>query len=190
MRYASIWSLAILTAALQPGAVLVRDIDGRERRPFDPAGAAGVLVFVSSDCPISNGYAPEIQRLCDGFMARGAGCLLVYEDSGITAEGVRSHLREFRYHDVPAVIDADRALAARARVTVTPEVAVVARGGAVRYRGRIDNRYVAAGRPRQVVTSHDLSDALDAVLNGRTVPHAETEAFGCFITPAPPRSLR
>jgi len=32
------------------------------------------------------------------------------------------------------------------------------------------------------VTSHDLRDALDAVLAGGKVPRPETEALGCFIT--------
>ena len=45
----------------------------------------------------------------------------------------------------------------------------------------IDNQYAALGKPRRVVTTHDVRDALDAVLAGRAVAHPETEAFGCFI---------
>ena len=51
----------------------------------------------------------------------------------------------------------------------------------MKYRGRIDNQYAALGKPRRVVTVHDLRDALDAVLAGRPVANPETEAFGCFI---------
>jgi hypothetical protein len=65
---------------------------------------------------------------------------------------------------------------------VTPTAVVVDAQGTVRYRGRVDNLYAALGKTRQQVTSHDLRDALDAVLAGRPVAHPETEAIGCFIT--------
>ena len=44
-----------------------------------------------------------------------------------------------------------------------------------------DNFYAATGRPRRVVTEHDLRDALDAVFSGQTVPKPETQAVGCYI---------
>jgi hypothetical protein len=64
---------------------------------------------------------------------------------------------------------------------VTPEAVVVTPAGVIKYRGRIDDRYIALGQQRRVVTSHDLRDAIDAVIGGKAVPHAETEAVGCFI---------
>jgi hypothetical protein len=87
-----------------------------------------------------------------------------------------------------ATVDRSRAVAKRARTTVTPSVVLVDRGGAIRYRGRIDNAYADLGKPRQHVTSHDLRVSLDAVLAGRPVPAPETEALGCYITD--PASLR
>ena len=87
-----------------------------------------------------------------------------------------------------AAIDRNRAVAKHAKVSVTPSVAVVDRKGAVRYRGRIDNAYADLGKPRQHVTSHDLRDALDAIVAGRPVPKPETQSLGCFIVD--PESLR
>jgi hypothetical protein len=151
--------------------------------PLEPAGVANVLVFTATDCPISNGYAPELQRVCAAYAPRGVQCLLVYEDPGVAADAVRGHLRDFGYGTMPAAIDVDGAVAARIGATITPEVAVVDRGGAVRYRGRIDNQYVAIGRQRRTVTSHDLATALDAIVAGRAVAAPETQAVGCFIVP-------
>ena len=38
-------------------------------------------------------------------------------------------------------------------------------------------------RDRRVrVTAFDLRDTLEAILNGRAVPHARTRALGCAIT--------
>lgn len=151
---------------------------------FRPPGKAGVLFFISSDCPISNSYAPEIQRLCADFGTKGINCSLVYEDVGIDASSMQKHLHEYRYTGIPAVIDVRRKIASRARATVTPEAVVVDSRGEIRYRGRIDNFYADLGKPRQQVTAHDLRDALDAVLTGRMVPHPETRALGCAIVPA------
>ena len=84
---------------------------------------------------------------------------------------------------MPAAIDRDGSLAARVRATITPQAVVVDRRGEVRYRGRIDNFYAALGRPRQVVTAHDLHDALTALAGGKPVAHPETDPIGCYIVP-------
>ena len=171
----------LLCLVLLSSAWQIRDVDGTARDLFAPSGPANVLLFVASDCPVSNGYAPEIQRICRDYRAKGVTCSLVYEDVGIDKARVRAHRDEYRYTDIPAVIDGDRTIAARANATVTPQAVVVGPGGVVKYRGRIDNQYAALGKPRRVVTVHDLRDALDAVLARRPVANPETKAFGCFI---------
>ena len=173
-----------MPAGAVAGSFQIRTIDGAALRPLEPAGVANVILFIATDCPISNGYAPEIQRLCGAYASRGIGCTLIYEDPGVTAGAVRTHLDEYRYRGVPAAIDHDGALAARVRATITPEAVVVDRNGEVRYRGRIDNFYAALGRPRQVVTVHDLQDAVKAMADGQPVATPETEAIGCYIVPS------
>jgi hypothetical protein len=159
-----------------------RGVDGRPLTPFAPAGKANVVFFIQTDCPISNSYAPEIQRVCKAYESKGIGCTLAYEDVKVDASAVRKHMDDFAYRGIPAAIDSSRALADRARATITPQAVVVDATGAVRYRGRIDNFYAALGKPRQHVTEHDLTDALDAIVAGRPVPKPDTEALGCFIT--------
>ena len=78
-------------------------------------------------------------------------------------------------------LDTARALADQAQATVTPEAAVFDRDGRLRYHGRIDDRYSDFGVDRPVPTTHDLDDALAAVLAGRTVAHPEAKAVGCAI---------
>jgi hypothetical protein len=169
---------------LLAGSLQIRGIDGTILRPLDPSGIANVLIFVATDCPIANAYAPEIQRICGAYAANGIGCALIYEDAGVTASDVRKHLENYRYGGMPAAIDRDGALAAQVRASVTPEAVVVDRRGAIRYRGRIDNFYAALGRPRQAVTAHDLQDALTALVAGKAVPASETQAIGCYIVPS------
>src|SRR5215470_1983707 len=94
-----------VTAATTP--VQIRNIDGGMLNPFRPADKANVLLFISSDCPVSNSYAPEIQRLCREFGGKGASCSLFYEDLDIKTPAVRKHLDEYAYRGLPAAIDAD-----------------------------------------------------------------------------------
>ena len=177
-------SLGIVFLLAVAPAGQTRDIDGRTITPFAPAGTAHVLFFVASDCPVSNSYAPDIQRICKVYASKGVACALAYEDVTIDRSEVRKHLDAFAYRGIPATIDASRALATRAKVSVTPSAIVIDSRGQIRYRGRIDNRYASLGKPRQHVTMHDLTDALDAVVAGTSVARAETEALGCFIAPA------
>ena len=172
----------LLLAGAQRG--VVRDVDGRALDVFKPADGAGrinVLLFVSSDCPISNGYAPAIQKICAAYASRGASCSLIYEDAAIGPAAVRAHLKEFGYSGIPAAIDAGAGVARQVNATVTPQAVVIDATGQVRYRGRIDNRYLELGKPRQVVTVHALERALDAVLAGRAVATPDTPAVGCYI---------
>ncbi len=161
----------------------ITGVRGETLRPLEPSGAANVLVFLATDCPVSNGYAPEIQRVCAAYADRGIRCLLMYEDVGATAAAVREHMTEYGYGAFAAALDTGGALAARVGASITPEVAVVDRRGAVRYHGRIDNQYAALGRPRRNVTVHDLTDALDALVAGRAITAPVTQAIGCYIVP-------
>jgi len=176
------WAILLIpTAILAAAQPTIRDLDGKLLNPFTPGGAANVLFFLTSDCPISNGYAPEIQKICAEYASRGVQCTLLYEDIGMDRRSAQKHLNEYRYRGIPAAIDADRRIANHAKATVTPEAVVVDRQGKIRYRGRINNFYADLGKPRQQVTQHDLADALKAVLAGKTVPNPETQALGCYI---------
>jgi hypothetical protein len=185
-------SAAVLHAASD--GLQFRGVNGEAMALFAPKEKASAMFFVATDCPISNWYAPTIQRVCRDYAARGVDCTLIYEDVDLGATpaaldtDVRAHLREYRYGSMTAAVDRTRVVARRAKATITPQVVVVDRSGAIRYRGRIDNAYADLGKPRQHVTSHDLRASLDAVLANRPVPAPETEALGCYITD--PASIR
>ena len=170
-----------MTFVATAAAPTIRDLGGSLLNLFEPGSAANVLFFITSDCPISNGYAPEVQKLCAEYERRGVQCTLLYEDVGIDRRSAQKHLDDFRYRGISAAIDADRKIANHANATVTPQAVVVDSKGEIRYRGRINNFYAGLGKPRQRVTQHDLADALNAVLTGKPVPNPETETFGCYI---------
>jgi hypothetical protein len=146
-----------------------------------PGTKAIVFVFTSTDCPISNRYAPELRRIVTAFGQRGVAFRLVYPNPAEQPSAIREHVAAFGYEGVIQPLrDPKLALVKFVKATVTPEAAVVA-GGRVVYHGRIDDRYVDLGLERPSATTHDLADALTAVLAGRPVAHPTTQAVGCFI---------
>jgi hypothetical protein len=140
-----------------------------------------VTFFIASDCPISNAYAPEISRICKAYAAKGIACTLAYEDAKISSDAVTKHMAEYRLLGMGSTWDATRTLADAARVTMTPTAVIADGRGRIRYQGRIDDLYINIGRTRQQVTSHDVTDALDAILAGKPVAHPQTESLGCYI---------
>lgn len=139
-----------------------------------------VLVFTTTDCPIANRYAPEINRLAAKFSGR-ARFVLVYPVPSDTDERIREHVKKFGY-TAEWRRDADRQLVSSTGVRVTPEVAILDRADSVLYRGRIDDRYVDFGKDRPQPTVRDLERSLEAVLAGRPVPAARTQAVGCILS--------
>ena len=148
--------------------------------PPAPGKKAVVLLFVATDCPISNSYAPELNRIITRYTPQGAAFFLVYPDPDTTLAAARQHARDYGF-SCPALRDPAHRLVQRAGATVTPEAAVFAPGGHLLYRGRIDDQYLGFGRRREAATRHDLRDALDAVMGGRPVATPRTPALGCFL---------
>jgi len=171
-------ALAARLAAVTP----IPDLDGAGVEVPDRDSVATVLVFAAVDCPISNRYAPEFQRLHAEYASRGVSFFLVYPEPGLDPETARRHVADY---GIPfrALLDREHRLVGHAGVEVTPEAAVLGRGGDVLYRGRIDDRWVDFGQRRPRATRHDLREALDAIVAGRSAPQPGGRAVGCYITP-------
>src|SRR4029079_18443070 len=172
------WTLAGIVVA----PLTVRDLDGRTWTPLQPAsGQIHLLVFISAECPISNRYAPEIDRIAGSYRPKHIQSFLIYTDPKTSSEAVRASLKEFHPGvSAAVVIDEGLQLATAVHATVTPEVAIYTVNGRV-YRGRIDDLYLNAGQSRRTASHRDLREALDAVVSGRPVAQPETRAVGCFI---------
>jgi hypothetical protein len=150
-----------------------------------PGGArVVVLFFATTDCPISNRYAPEIERLDHAYAGRGVRFWWVYPDQTDDAAAIAKHRKDF---GITGTLFPGRPAQAveMAHARVTPEAAVfVAEDGRLRevYHGRVDDRYIAIGQERPQATRHDLEAAIQAALAGKPVP-AGGPAVGCAIEP-------
>jgi thiol-disulfide isomerase/thioredoxin len=152
--------------------------------PVDPLKAASgkvvVLVFVRTDCPVSNRYSPTIQRLSAQHQDK-AVFWLVYPSKGDSPEMIRKHEQDFGYK-LPALRDLQRALVLQSHATITPEAAVFDANRRLIYHGRIDNLYEDFGRARTTATTHELGDAIQAAIRGKTLPADTAPAVGCYIS--------
>ena len=173
---------ALAIAALAVVSVRVPNLDGTLVDPFQaPAGTkATVFLFVSTDCPISNRYAPDIRRLHETYVKEGVAFWLVYPNPAETTADIRDHIKSFSYPGVP-LRDPRHELVKQTQIQVTPEAAIYDSHGRQTYRGRIDDRYSAVGIEKAMATRHDLQDAIAATIAGTPVAEKVTQAVGCYV---------
>jgi hypothetical protein len=176
VNLASVISLACVLAAVQ-----LNDTDGVSHAPFDlHKQKAAVLIFVGVDCPISNSYAPEINRIVKDYAGNGFDFFIVYSDPALSVADAKKHTKDYGYQ-CPALMDSDQVLMKQAKATVTPQAVVMDASGQSLYSGRIDNWYEDFGKQRYAPTTHDLRDALDAIAAGKKVATPVTKVVGCPI---------
>jgi hypothetical protein len=156
------------------------DLQNRPVNPFQSQTSARVFVFVRTDCPITNRYAPELVRIADKYRSRSVDFWLVYPDRTETTASIHEHIGAYKFPGTP-LRDVDHFLVRRAQVTVAPEAAVFDQSGKLRYHGRIDDRWVDFGKSRPTASVHDLDDAIDAILGDRKVQEEQTQAIGCTL---------
>lgn len=147
-----------------------------------------VLLFLRTDCPIANRYAPTIRRIHDEFAPHGIRFWWVYPDPRTSAADAQLHQAEYALPE-RALLDPMQRLVAAAGVAITPEAAVFDAAGRLHYRGRIDDRFVDYGVVRAQATTHELRDALRALLEGRAAAPPGGPAIGCLIADLEPTEL-
>ena len=168
-----------LDAAGHPQASGV-NLAGKPVDPFEQSvGKPLVLIYVRTDCPISNRYAPTLKVLGQKY-AGHAVFMLVYPDKSETPQAIEKHLQEYGFPFAP-LRDPQHSLVKLGKVEITPEVAVFNVQGQLIYHGRIDNWYKDFGRARPAPTTHELDAAIQAALSGGPAP-ASVGGVGCYIS--------
>tara|TARA_Y100001934_G_scaffold20432_2_gene23333 strand:+ start:2234 stop:2803 length:570 start_codon:yes stop_codon:yes gene_type:complete len=156
----------------------IKDVSGKSIRPFSKTKPS-VLIFTTYDCPVANKMAPEIQHIASNYKDK-INFLLVYTDPDTSPNELVTHRKDFGLNEITSILDAKHTLVKATGAEITPE-AVIIKKGKVLYRGRINNFYEDFGKPRRVITQHDLRDAIAAILSGKKVPQPRGECIGCYI---------
>ena len=188
---ACVLSIMLVGYARETATVYGYDLNGQAvSRLSTPGTEAIVLFFIASDCPISNRYLPEMQRIENKFAALHVAFWFVYPNVRETSEAVRRHEAAYGAEG-HILLDPHHKLVAITHAKVTPESAVlVPEYGSAEtlrtvYHGRIDDRYLEIGRERPAATQHDLERAIVDVLQHRFVQPPDGSAVGCGIIGQP-----
>ncbi|HEY3330643.1 MAG TPA: thioredoxin family protein [Capsulimonadaceae bacterium] len=134
-----------------------------------------VVLFIATKCPVSNDYNERMAALAKTYTARGFAFAGINSNVAESTAECAAHARDNKL-SFSVLKDAGNVVADAYGATKTPEAYIIDAKGVLVYHGRIDN-----SRDLADVRTHDLSDALDNVLAGKTIAQAETKAFGCSI---------
>jgi peroxiredoxin len=155
------------------------DAAGSKHSSAEWRGEKAVLIFfVAAECPVSNFYSPDFARIAHDYAKRGVVTYGVHCDEDLTAANAAAHAKEYGLK-FPMLMDPKQKLAAAVGARTTPEAFVLSPAGAVLYHGRIDDRFATNGKRRDEPTTHELEDALRAVIAGKKVELTETKPYGC-----------
>ena len=152
------------------------DTGGAERSLKSLTGKNGaVLIFISVQCPVSNGYNERMEKLAQDYKAKGVNVIGINANNTEPLSAVKSHAGE-KHLTFTILKDDGNKIADRLGATRTPEAYVIDAGGKLVYHGRIDNSQNTAN-----ITSSDLREALDEMLAGKPISKTGGAAFGCSI---------
>jgi peroxiredoxin len=140
---------------------------------------AVVVIFVGTECVINNAYLPRLAELCRAYEPQGVQCLAVNSNQQDEVQRIAEFARENEI-PFPVLKDQGGRVADLFGAQRTPEAFVLDGRRAIRYRGRIDDRF-GIGYKRAQPTRHDLAIALDEVLAGKPVTQPVSPVAGCYI---------
>jgi len=136
---------------------------------------AVVIIFIATQCPISNAYNERMVELNRDYTSKGVVFIGINSNKQESVEEVKEHAKKNGFL-FTVLKDYRNAIADKFKASVTPEVYVLNSALEVLYHGRIDD-----SKNKDKVASNDLRTTLDAVLAGKPVGTNETKAFGCTI---------
>jgi peroxiredoxin len=160
-----------------PDFVVTNVVDGKSAgfTTLSAGKKATVLVWVSTQCPVSNAYNERMEQIATSYASRGVQFVGINSNATEPTSGVAAHAKTNGL-TFPIYKDDGNKVADQFEARVTPEVFIADEKGTLVWHGPIDDQQ----NPNQVSKKY-LQAALDAVLAGQTPPAADKRPFGCGI---------
>ncbi len=164
-------------------------IDGKNHKLADYASSAVlVVVFNCNHCPIAQMYERRIAQLATDYADRGVSVVAIEpnEPKALTIDELDSSdmsdsleemkiRADYKHLTYPYLYDGETQSVTDAYgPQATPHAFVFDSSRHLRYEGRVDNSYRS-----ELVTTHEVRDAIDALLAHREVAVKHTGVFGC-----------
>lgn len=135
-----------------------------------------VLMFVATQCPVSNAYNERYNKLFEDYSAKNVAFVGINSNKQESVEEIKQHAAEHGFK-FPILKDINNIIADKLDAQRTPEIFVVhPTTYEILYHGRIDD-----SQRESLIKTNDLRAALDEILAGKPVTVKETKAFGCTI---------
>jgi peroxiredoxin len=138
-----------------------------------------VVAFLGTDCPLAKLYAGRLQAIADEYAKEGVAVVAVMSNAQDSLAKITAFVgqHEIKY---PVLKDRQNEVADQFGAERTPEVFLLDRERAIRYRGRVDDQFLV-GVMRDKPTRADLRLAIDERLAGKAVSVPQTESEGCIV---------
>ncbi len=157
-------------------------VDGKNHSPKEfKDKEVLVVIFTCNHCPYAQAYQKRIKAIQSDFVARGAQVVAInsndatgYPDDSFAKMIERAREKKFNF---PYLRDESQEIARAFGAQVTPDCFAFDKKRILRYRGRVDDNWQ---NPEQAKT-HDLKNAIEALLSGKEPNPKEASAIGCSI---------
>ena len=136
---------------------------------------ATVVMFISTQCPVSNKYNERIIALYNDYKDQGVQFIGINSNRNESVKEIVEHSKANEFHFL-VLKDLKNEIADNFGAKRTPEIYLLDEKRMLRYRGAIDNS-------QQNPETHYLREVLDLVIAGKGIPEnlKNTKAFGCTI---------
>lgn len=152
----------------------VKDINGKSITL--PDGKPRVLFFANLTCPCVKAYDERMKAIHEKYASKGIEVAYVFSDVSDTLPNIRNLVtsKEYPWRNI---VDDDQKMMRLFNVEATTETVLIDGKGNLRYHGRVDDNIYDPEK----IKSHDLDNAINAVLAGKEVPVKEARALSCRI---------
>ena len=141
-----------------------------------------LVTFICNHCPFVKHVADSFAALASEYQAKGVGVVAVMSNdvANFPDDGPDKMAQEkaSRSYSFPYLYDETQEVAKSFRATCTPDYFIFDADQKLVYRGQMDGSRPDNGIP---VSGQDLRAALDALIDGRPAPVAQTPSIGCNI---------
>lgn len=157
----------------------LKNTDGRMVSMSDFKNAKGfIIIFDCNTCPYSKAYNQRIITLNEKYSSKGFPVITINaNEGGGDSYDDMVRIAKKKSYKFPYLFDETQNVAKAYGATNTPHVFILTKALKVAYIGAIDDN----ARSAEAATKHYVDDAVDALLENKTVPITKTKAIGCGI---------